>query len=330
MSDLTDLLNEPDFADFVRRALERGAAKPRSTLFDYWGPRGFVLDSPVAPGIDYYRLVNEDTGAAEAMAAGEPPLHGHRGMTPQQLEQQRVLQWEGPNRLFNRTTDGRVESMDDPDNGTFVPLWNSEGETGGLHERQRLIEHLLQTNPDLLREPGVLPVPGTSAAPPLIDLAAAFRPRVSLATPAMLAQMRTPSGHDIVTPLWQAGAPALTRETPQFGITVEERLERRPHLKGRSPSGPPPVDLADPSRLDHGPSYGNRLDYYQRFRRQGVPDSGRPDSYDERPEQFLQQDMPRRLLDFTDEPAPPPPAGLRTEGVIPLAQAWPHLLGRLA
>lgn len=291
--DIADLAREinarpdVDIASIVREALAllgaRGAAPPPlpPSLHDYWGPRGFVLDSPVAPGVDYYRLVNEDTEADEALAAGEPPLHGHRGMSPVELEQQRMLQWEGPNRLFNRTTDGRVESMDDPDDGTFVPLWNSEGDTGGPVERERLLEHLLRTDPDLLREPGVLPQPieslrKTSAAPGRADLAAAFRPARADLTRRVAGGESIFDNHDRMQERAVRGIPSQR----EGDIAVPSFMEQ--------PTRSFPMPGVIP--LDSGPT--------------------------------TPPDMPHDLL-----PMGRPPVE-RASGVIPLAQAWPQLLGR--
>lgn len=132
-------------------------------LYDYWGPKGFLLDFPASPGPDYYRLVNEDAEAEEAISVGEPPLRGHRGMRMAELEQQRVLQWEGPNRIFTRDQAGRPMVFDiEPDEEAieadagrvFAPLWNSEGYPHGSPEnRARLTDHLRRAAPDLLERP---------------------------------------------------------------------------------------------------------------------------------------------------------------------------------
>lgn len=131
-------------------------------LFDYWGPKGFALDFPVAPSLDYYRLVGSDEEAEAALAAGEPPVRGDRRMRPGDLEQQRLLQWEGPNRIFARDQTGRPMLFDvEPDETepteperVFRPLWNSEGFPEGSPEnRAKLTDHLRRTAPDLLQRP---------------------------------------------------------------------------------------------------------------------------------------------------------------------------------
>ena len=135
------------------------AQRPQKQLFDYWGPRGLMLDYPHAPTPDDYRLVGSDKEADDAIAAGEYPLHGHRGMKPEALEHQRLLQWEGPNRIFGVTKDGRVEILDDPDT-TAQPVWNSETGGGeGWENRRRILEHLRRTAPEMLERPAGIDMP---------------------------------------------------------------------------------------------------------------------------------------------------------------------------
>ena len=288
-------------------------AAPARTSFDYWGPRGLVLDSPVAPGVDYYRLVDNDAEADAAMAAGEPPLHGHRGLSTQELNHQQFLQYEGPNRLFNRTTDGRIESMDDPDNGTFIPIWNSEGATGNGTERERLLENFQRTAPEMLDPPSVLP------QNPGVDLAAAFGLR--------------PATADLAAPLRTAD-----------GLLMERIMRLKPMAPAYPGVTPAPGNLLDPSRLNTGDGWGDRVRGYEWFRRQGVPDAA-PDAHMPQgrvrgggiltPElvapdnrfRLPETDMPQ-VSPYRDERGPAPAPSERTQSLIPLAQAWPALLGQ--
>lgn len=267
--ELRDL--QASLGDLMRRRQIRYKPDQR-TLFDYWGPRGFALDYPIAPGVDYYRLVDDDEEAMAAIAAGELPLHGHRGMDPDELTRQQTLQYEGPNRLYARDAAGHVVELDsnheeDDYERPFVPIYNSEGFPAGNPENRRmLMDYLRRSAPYMLERPGTFspPPPQTgpqgrngstgamlaaallgSARPQTVDLVAALTPPRIGSTPLHVAHQWPELGRGEQGAMVRDARERALRGIPSFNLDTQ--------MAPQPPNAiPPPMPQVIP--WDSGPT----------------------------------------------------------------------------